>query len=111
MSNFTLETSKREDLQEYLKNKETEKKYLIYSHSPDKPCLISSKENEFKKHNYFKSPNTEEAIEYLPNDSWIVKFSDWTYEVHCGLSNAIDWKTPIEALESMYIYLLENKLI
>lgn len=105
MSNFKLETCQREDMIEFLKDK---KVTLIHNPFPS--------DDTWKT---IKSPNTEEAIEYAP--FWISLFKDpwWYYKIsrsECAEhkfeiyhKDDIKWNTPIEALENMYIYLLDNK--
>ena len=132
MSNFTLETSKREDLQEYLKNKKVEKKY--FKNEWNMNCHYLSGTPAYSNRNSdldFKSLNTEEAIEYLPE--WINiqkvdwnyhiskhQIEQWDYEITHHNSNLSDgksfkkdiyWKTLIEALENIYVFLLDNDLL
>lgn len=122
MSNFKLETCQREGMIEFLKDKEVEKCLDVDWN------IVSWFYWDMDWEIAFKSPNIEEAIEYLPIDfdmdrrdwqysftiiTWIDKNLTeraWDWNEYCTCVT-FDWDTLIEALENMYIYLLDNNLL
>ena len=63
-----------------------------------------------------KTLTLEEVIEFLPPYTKLWKDSHWEYfidnkNIPLSYMNNLFWKTPLEAIESMLEYLLENNLL
>lgn len=108
MKTLKLETVKR--LQEYLKDVETEFAF-------DWETVFQISEHWFQPDKQFKTLILEEAFEFLSNNIWWFRFEydqnlkceemywicDWVVDAY--------WETPLEVVEKMINYLLDNKLI
>ncbi len=89
------------------------KPYWRFTEDVHPICVSANKHYE----EIFKTLTLEEAIEFVPyqlqynQDTWTFTLEkrNWRYEA--WYSELLDWKTPLEAIEKMLTYLLDNNLL
>ena len=110
MKTLSLDTSKR--LKEYLKDVETE---YVYSKEWIKKENIFENEEHLKINNFIKTLTLDEVIiNILPSWIHLLKHIDNKWKpFYTSSSNRIEFveETPLQAIEKMIIYLLDNNLL